>query len=259
MYTKEMLKDQLRQGGIDPQGILLCHFSMKKIGEVEGGAETVLDALSEYMQPGLLVIPAHTWDNINLENPVFDVKNTPVCIGVLPELFRRRPGVVRGVHPTHSLCALGQGAEALSRDQHKMNTPCSPHSSYGELVRRNAQILLVGVRFDRNTTLHCIEEMADVPNRLTKEPHQLYAIDEAGVRHSVPSYRHDNADSSFFVKLEPVMEHRGQLRHLPFGQADCLLCRGKDLADTALELLAKNPDLFADDKPVPAEWYDPAL
>lgn len=93
MITKAALLEDLDRAGIDPHGMLLCHFSMKKIGPVENGADTVLDALMEYMKNGLLIVPCHTWSNVNDENPVFDVRETKPCVGLLPDLFRRRKGV----------------------------------------------------------------------------------------------------------------------------------------------------------------------
>ena len=92
MITKAALLEDLGRAGIDPHGMLLCHFSMKKIGPVENGADTVLDALMEYMKNGLLIVPCHTWSNVDDENPVFDVRETKPCVGLLPDLFRRREG-----------------------------------------------------------------------------------------------------------------------------------------------------------------------
>ena len=60
----------------------------------------------------------------------------------------------------------------------------------------------------------------------------------------MPSRRHQNANSDHYVKLEPVMFHRNVLRRVPFGNAECLLFRGKDLLAVTLELLKKDPDLF---------------
>ena len=114
MITKAALLEDLDRAGIDPHGMLLCHFSMKKIGPVENGADTVLDALMEYMKNGLLIVPCHTWSNVNDENPVFDVRETKPCVGLLPDLFRRRKGVVRTLHPTHSLCVYGPRAQAFA-------------------------------------------------------------------------------------------------------------------------------------------------
>ena len=85
MHTKESLMLDLARLGIDPRGTLFVHSSYKSIGDVEGRADTVLDALMEYMKDGLLALPTHTWNNVNLQNPVMDVLYTPVCVGILPE------------------------------------------------------------------------------------------------------------------------------------------------------------------------------
>lgn len=57
MYSKNDLIDAFIRLGIRREDTLLVHSSMKAIGEVEGRAETVLDAFIEYMEPGLLIFP----------------------------------------------------------------------------------------------------------------------------------------------------------------------------------------------------------
>ena len=49
-YTKKHLKEQLYQMGLNGTETILIHSSMKAIGDVEGGAETVLDAWMEYFK-----------------------------------------------------------------------------------------------------------------------------------------------------------------------------------------------------------------
>jgi aminoglycoside 3-N-acetyltransferase len=124
MYTKQNLLTHLTQLGIDPSGTLMVHLSYKSIGEVDGRADTVLDAFMEYMKDGLLVLPGHTWDNVNKHNPVMDVLHTPTCVGAATELFRKRPGVHRSLHATHSLLAFGGDAEAFVSGEEKIMTPC---------------------------------------------------------------------------------------------------------------------------------------
>ena len=165
MITKAALLEDLGRAGIDPHGMLLCHFSMKKIGPVENGADTVLDALMEYMKNGLLIVPCHTWSNVDDENPVFDVRETKPCVGLLPDLFRRREGVVRTLHPTHSLCVYGPRAQAFAEGQERFDTPCAPGSCYGELLRQNAQVMMVGVTFACNTSVHCSTWMRCIKSR----------------------------------------------------------------------------------------------
>ena len=58
MYTKEDLKEYLKAMGLTGKETILVHSSMKSIGEVEGRADTVLDALIEYFKDGLLLLPS---------------------------------------------------------------------------------------------------------------------------------------------------------------------------------------------------------
>lgn len=109
-YTKQTLQQDLAAMGLTGTETILIHSSMKSIGAVEGGADTVLDALMEFFAEGLLLLPTHTWQSIDQDHPVFDVRRSPCCVGILPELFRQRPGVVRSLHPTHSIAACGRGA-----------------------------------------------------------------------------------------------------------------------------------------------------
>ena len=50
MYTKAELKQQLQNAGLTGKETILIHSSMKAIGEVESGADTVLDAWMEYFK-----------------------------------------------------------------------------------------------------------------------------------------------------------------------------------------------------------------
>lgn len=108
MHTTASLIKQLEEMDIDQNGTIIVHSSMKSIGHVEDGADAVLDALSTFMAKGLLVFPTHTWKDINKDNPKFYVDSSPSHIGILTEKFRQRPHVIRSLHPTHSVAALGE-------------------------------------------------------------------------------------------------------------------------------------------------------
>lgn len=49
-YNKQQLKDQLESMGLKGDETILIHSSMKAIGAVDGGADTVLDAWMEYLR-----------------------------------------------------------------------------------------------------------------------------------------------------------------------------------------------------------------
>ena len=171
-YTKADLKHDLAAMGLTGNETILIHSSMKSIGTVEGGADTVLDALMEFFAEGLLRF-------INEENRVFDVRRSPCCVGILPELFRQRPGVVRSLHPTHSIAAYGKDAAAYIEGELDANTPCTPGGCYDRLRAAHGKVLLLGVTHARNTFIHSVEEVLNVPNRLTDKPMQMTVVDEA--------------------------------------------------------------------------------
>lgn len=242
---------QLESAAINKYGTILMHSSMKSIGDVEGGADTVLDALSQYMQEGLLVLPTHTWSYIKTDNPKFYVESSPVCVGILPELFRNREGVQRSLHPTHSVAALGQDAASFIAGAEMFDTPCHRESVWGKLLDRKAQILLVGVDQRRNTFIHGIEEWIDIPGRLTDDHQKLYTILPDGTEIEVPSRRHHGLSwSEHFWKVEKLLEQQGAIYKAPFGDAVTWVCDTVKLTDILTAMLLQNPDLFSDNEPL---------
>lgn len=251
MHTIESLMKQLEQLGIDGQGTLLVHSSMKSIGPVDGGANTVLDALTAHMKDGLLVLPTHTWSYINADNPKFYVDRSPSCVGILPELFRNRPGVVRSLHPTHSVAALGPDAIELTNDDHRFDTPCARGSAWGKLLDRRATILLVGVDLRRNTFIHGVEEWVDIPGRLTDEHELLYTVLADETEISVPSRRHCGLSwSQHFWKVDDILESEGAMHKGRLGDAVVRVCDAAAVARVITGMLKDNPDLFSDNNPL---------
>lgn len=260
MHTHLSLLKQMERMGIDRRGTLLVHSSFKSIGEVEGGAEAVLDVLSDYMKEGLLVLPTHTWSYIDAQNPRFSVLESPSCTGILPELFRRRPGVIRSWHPTHSVAALGADAASFTAGDERWDTPCARGSVYGKLLDREAQIMLLGVDLRRNTFIHGIEEWVDIPGRMTDSHEALYTVTPGGEEISVPSRRHCGLSwSEHFWKVETVLEQGGALHRGRFGDAGVMLCSAVETTRILSAMLRENPDLFSDNEPLNGEAVPEAL
>lgn len=260
-YTKQSLKQDLAAMGLTGAETILIHSSMKSIGEVEGGADTVLDVLMEYFAQGLLLLPTHTWRFMDGGNTVFDVRNSPCCVGILPELFRQRPGVIRSLHPTHSMAAYGKDAAAYLAGELETSTPCAPGGCYDRLRTVHGKILLLGVTHARNTFIHSVEEVLNVPHRLTDKPLKLTVVDEAGESHTAYMRRHYNADqphiSEDFVKLEQAYLDCGAAQNTKLGDAKCILCDAEGLFRVTRHVLAPNPEAFVVEPVIPAErWKD---
>lgn len=242
MFTKGDLLKHLELLGIESTGTLMVHISYKSIGDVKGRGNTVLDVFMEYMKPGLLVLPSHTWANVNINNPVMDVLYTPSCVGVLPEAFRMRPGVCRSLHPTHSLAAIGADAAEFLSGEERIETPCGEGGAYYRLWERNAQLLLIGVNFTRNTFIHGIEEWDHAEGSISSRKTNLYVINEQGQRIHTPQYRHcAPLGSETFSKLEPQAQRQGVLTLGQFGNATARLMRAAALREMVAENLRKDP------------------
>lgn len=251
MYTKNELLSQLGAMGIDPQGSLLVHSSYKSMGSVEGGPDTVLDSLSDYMQNGLLILPTHTWNYINADNPNFYVADSPSNVGILTERFRKRPGAYRSYHPTHSVAALGKDAQSFIQGDETHDTPCARGSSLGKLLDRKGQIILVGVDLTRNTFIHGIEEWNNVPNRMADTHEALYTILPDGTKISVPSRRHSGLSwSEHYWKVDKHLLATGAMWLGKFGDAEVRVCDTVKMTEVISDLLKKDPDLFLENQPL---------
>lgn len=64
MYGKGDLLRQLEQSGISPEATVMVHTSVKAVGPLENGGDTLLDVLMEYFHSGFLLLPTHTWDKM---------------------------------------------------------------------------------------------------------------------------------------------------------------------------------------------------
>lgn len=258
-YTKAMLIRQLAAMGLTGSETILIHSSMKSLGDVEGGADTVLNALMEFFAGGLLLLPTHTWRTVNEAHPVFDVRTSPCCVGILPELFRQRPGVLRSLHPTHSMAAYGRGAAAYLAGEENNNTPCTPGGCYDRLKDAGGKILLVGVTHARNTYIHSVEEVLNIPHRLSAAPMQLTVRDADGIEHTVWMRRHYNAQqphiSEDFVKLEQAYLDCGAAKNTRLGDAACTLCDARGIFEVTRHVLAPDPECIVTAPSIPPERW----
>lgn len=259
MYTKNDLLSQIEKMGIESGDTLLIHSSMKSIGDVENGADTVLDAFMDYLYNGLVVLPTHTWASMSDSHNIYDPKTEPACVGILPNLFMKRKGVLRSLHPTHSVAVCGKDKEAFIEGEENLKTPCSPGGCYDRLRERNAKILLLGVGHERNTYIHCIEELLNVPERFTNEPTRFEIVMPDGQLKTTYMYRHDNPInphiSEVYPKLEQAFYDRNAAKKVIFGDANCILCDANALFEVTRDVLQHHLNCLIELDSIPKEWW----
>lgn len=259
MITKEDLINDIKNMGLLRTDSVLIHSSMKAIGEVAGRADTVLDAFMEYFCEGRVMLPTHTWRQMSEDYNVFDPETEPACVGILPNLFMKRAGVVRSLHPTHSMAVYGKDAEEYIRGEEKCTTPCTPGGCWDRLRDIDAKILLIGVNHIRNTYIHSIEEVFDVPERLTEKPVDFKIKMSDGTLKNVSVHRHYSPHtahiSESFDKFTRAYYETGAARQVRFGNAECIFCDAKKLFEVTGRMLSRGIDCVTRQGEIAEEFW----
>jgi aminoglycoside 3-N-acetyltransferase len=113
----------------------------------------------------------------------FDVRRTPSEMGLLTEVFRRTPGVMRSLHPTHSVCAIGPHARELTATHHTAATRAGENTPFGFMAKTPTAIIGLGIEYYRCVTqTHTAEDVLgdEFPVKFRREPIQTLLIDAQG-------------------------------------------------------------------------------
>ena len=162
--TIQKIASDLQILGVSKGETVLVHSSLRSLGPVEGGAETVVQGLLNALgEEGTLLFPALSFATVGVSNPLFDVRKTPSCVGALPEYFRQRQGTCRSVHPTHSVSGTGKKAPDLLKDHFLDETSCGENSPFRRLREEGDWILFIGCSIAPNTSMHAVEELVTPP------------------------------------------------------------------------------------------------
>lgn len=179
--TATRIADELRELGLRAGDVVLVHSSLKSMGWVEGGPETVVKGFENVLGPtGTLLMPALTLE----QSPTapHDTRHSPTTIGTIPEHFRTRPDTLRSVHPTHSVCGAGAQAKQLLSQHYLDDTPCGRYSPFHRILDIPAKIVMLGCGLYCLTSMHAIEEYVEPPYLFGDEKEYLI-VDGTGRRY----------------------------------------------------------------------------
>lgn len=231
----------------------MVHSSLGKIGWTVGGPVSVVRALLDVLGPeGTLVMPAESpyvsdpgeWNDSRVKSewhetirehlPVFDPLTTPTTMGAIPEAFRTYPGTRRSNHPMVSVCANGRYAKEITKE-HSLAFCEGRGTPFEKLYDLDAQTLLLGVGFNRCTSLHYAESL--VPQRRTTI--HRYPLLIEGRRTWVENEDMANDDGVHFPVVGEQFIASNAVRSGHVGEAISMLFSTRQLVDFAQSYFAR--------------------
>lgn len=262
MVYKNNIINFLESIDVKHDDTVLIHISLKAIGELDGGADMMIDAFCEYLYDGLFIIPTHTWDKVNPETPFYDVITSEPCIGTLPRLAIRREDGVRSLHPTHSIMAFGTKAKEYIKGEEKAASPAPKGGCWSRLYEEHAKILLIGVGHDRNTYFHAVDEMINIPNRLNENAFTITIKDKNDKMYITPPFHThftkgiSGCCSDFYPNYKKPLEELGAVTYSKLGNAVVYCCDAVKCADIIGRLWEKaDHDLCVSNQEIPESYY----
>jgi len=235
------LKTGLSKLGLT-KNLVIAHASLKAFGPIEGGAETMLNALLDSTRG--IIMPTFTYKSmLNPEvgppqngitygsetdlNKLAEAfhPNMPAdkMMGVLAEVLRKHPKAKRSSHPIQSFAGIR--ADGVIGSQ-RMYDPLAP---IGSLAEQDGWVLLLGVDHTVNTSIHYAEKLAG----------RLQFIRWALVQDRVVECPGFPGDSDGFNAIAPALEK--YTRRVEIGNATIQAIHLKSLFKVVMDQIKENP------------------
>ena len=249
MVTTESMLSVLRELGLREGDSVLVHSSFKSLGEVEKGAETVIDAFETAVgKEGTVIFPTLCMTEFDKVYETWHM-DKPSDAGYLTNYFRLLDGALRSDQATHSVAARGKHAAYLTETHGKTgkrygiygDTPFASDSPWEKMYHMDTKVVFIGVNLKKCTFRHYVEYcyMENALNsirgradyeELKARVWHYEAFDKQGV------WPHINN-----LYVADVMECEGKLHRQKCGEAELTMVSSKDFVETARALLEKKP------------------
>ena len=229
--TKNEIVNALHSVDLTKGHTVMVHTALSKMGYVCGGAQTVIEALIEVVgEDGTIMMPTQSWKNLDPEDGVH---------WTVPEEYWQIirdnwPAYDKRITPTNTM-AWGKHAEYLVND-HDLSNIFGEGSPIGKLYELNGEVLLIGVGYDKNTSLHLADVRADYPGKHNSIEHS--AIMESGKR-VWKEYETLFVDGEDFDQIGEAFEQSNAVNKAMIGNAELRLMNQKRLVDFAVDWIQK--------------------
>ena len=170
-YTKAELKRDLAAMGLTGTETILIHSSMKSIGPVEAAQTRFWTHGWSFLRRACCCCPPTHGGSSTRKTGCSMYAAAPAAwhsAGAVPAASRR--GALAAPHPQHG--AYGKGAAAYLEGELDANTPCTPGAATTACGQPTAKCCCWGSPTPATLFIHSVEEVLNVPNRLTDKPYR---------------------------------------------------------------------------------------
>ena len=249
-YGEKQLIKVLLNLGIKKGDTLLVHSSFDNFNGFQGRPQDIIKVLIEVLGPegNLLMVSmpytSSTSDYLK-KTPVFNVQKTPSKMGIMSEIFRRKKGVLRSLHPTHPVLVYGKDASWIAEGHEKCIFPCGVNTPFDQFKSLNGKILFFDVPFRTFTFIHFIEDLIKdkLPfNLYTDEPFNARMIDHNGEQTAMQTYAFSNiaVQARCPEILEKNLFKRNLLKKRRIGKTKLMLVSAEDAFLCTKQMLEDN-------------------
>jgi aminoglycoside 3-N-acetyltransferase len=245
-FSQQDFTDMLRRLGVTAGDSILVHSSLDQFAGFLGKPADIIAALQDAVSAsGTVLMPTLPFRGSALDyvqkGQVFDVRRTPSQMGLLTELFRRLPGVIRSVHPTHPTAAWGGKSAEFVLDHYRAETPCGRDTPYGRLLQFSGKILFLGTDITTMTFFHTVEEILEpqMPfSPFTKDSFTIQSIDSEGKPVTTRTRLFDPQCSRKrnIGKLTPALKKANHWKENRLGSLKCILLEASHVLDACTTL-----------------------
>ena len=255
---KKDIAEAVRKVGISAGDLVMVHSSLSSFGRIEGGADTVIDAILEAVGPkGTVLFPTFNVSFIYFEGAInknrkyrpFD-KNDPsqVTVGKIPQAFLERKGVCRSAHPSHSVAGTGPLAEKCLCGHKETDSPTGKNSPFAKLLDFKGKILHFGSGLGTTTFLHFLEDelnLSYLGNAVCRIKDPDGKVRSVMVPKHLPGHRDfygSNAENSKFFKK--AKSHGLKIGEVSLGLGKLQSIEVKNLNEIGVPIIRQDPNIF---------------
>ncbi len=245
MLTRAEMAKGFNGLGLAAGDVVLVHSSYKSLGPVDGGPQTVVDALLDVLTPeGTLIMPTFNF-NFNKGEP-WDVNKTPSHMGVLTEIVRTNPEARRVFHPFYSFAILGKLKDELTRVRYKDSY--GKESIFMRLRELDAKIMVIGLSYTHSMTFfHHIEQMNGVDYRYIKAFTGQVTDENGRTYEDTFTMLVRDIDKGVITEVDPmgeVLEKLGVIKLAWIGDATVKFMKANEVFRVTSEEMKRDPHLL---------------